>query len=115
MAIVVRSKLIPETYTPKSEIDADNPASFTLKPLNGLEYTDIMCHLIDDGDGNQRISVTGLNKLIKYGLVSAEGLTDEKGKQIKKPGAEMLDPVLLSEIATRILDISNISENERKN
>lgn len=115
MAIVVRSKLIPEVYTPKSEIDAPSPTVFTLKPLNGIEYTDVMCHLMDDGDGNQRISSIGLRKLIKYGVTHVDGLIDEKGKNVKKFTPEMLDPVLLSELASKILEISDIQEAERKN
>ncbi len=115
MAITVSTKLTPEMYTPLQEREETNPTRFQLKPLTGAEYIDIMCHMISDGEGGQRLSKDGIEKIIRYSVLSVENLLNEKGNPIKKFRSDMLGPILLSELAAHIMEISEIGDTERKN
>lgn len=115
MAIQVTTKLITEDYIPVIEREELSPATFTLKPLNGAEYLDVMCHMIDDDEGGQRLSRQGIEKIFKYGVKEVNNLLDSDNKPLTKVKPEMLSPILLSEIASRIMAISEVTEQERKN
>lgn len=111
MAITINTKIAPEQYTPARERGSEDPTTFTLKPLNGFEYLDVISHATQDGG---QLSITGMRKCIGYGLTGADNLKDENGRDVKLDAGQ-LDPVLLAELAGRILTISHLSEDERKN
>lgn len=114
MTITLYSKLTPVDYIPISEREADTPTTFKLKPLNGAEYLDVMCHMVNDENGGQRLSRTGLEKIMRYGVKGVNNLIDENGKPINKVKPDMFGPILLSEIASEIMSISEVDEQEKK-
>ena len=115
MTLQVNTKLVTEDYIPESEKETTNPATFVLKPLNGSEYLDVMCHMIDDDEGGQRLSRQGIEKIFKYGVKGAINIIDSDNKPIKDLTPDMFGPVLLSEIASHVMAISEVTEKERKN
>lgn len=114
MAITVFSKITPILYTPKSEEKAENPTKFQLKPLDGLQYMDVLTHTSTDQNDNVTLSHLGMRLALKHGLLNAVGLLDELGNDIEL-SAQMLDVTLLIELSGKIMEISNLTESERKN
>ena len=117
MAIKVKSKIVPVWYTPKSEEKEENPASFKLKPLNGLEYTDVIANTSNDAGGESKLSERGVRLAIKHGLLDAKNLIDEHGNEIKLKhvGHGVLPMNILIELAGQIIDLSSMSDDDIKN
>lgn len=111
MAITLSNKVAPEQYTPIREKDSENPTTFKLKPLDGFEYLEVIGHASADGG---KLTSEGIKLCLKYGLQDATNLQDGKTKKVKLD-PKRLDPLLLAELAGRIMDISHIGEDERKN
>ncbi len=117
MTITAFSGLAPEKYIPRSEREEDSPAEFTLKPLNGLEYMEVIGQLINDEDLGWQITGRGLRIAISYGVIGWTEFNDADGKEIKfsKNNVKLLPSVILGELADKIINISEIGEAERKN
>lgn len=117
MSITAISKLIAEDYIPQSDIDSDNPTKFRLRPLNGMQYMEVMSELIRNDDGQLRISGKGMKMALQYGLIGWSNFRDEDGNELKFNilNVEKIPPVILSELASEIISRSEIGEEERKN
>lgn len=113
MALKVNTKLLPVDYIPNIERDDPNPTVFTLKPLNGAEYLDVIAYMTN-ADGVQRLSRAGIEKIFAYGVRNVSNVIDQDGQLVKKATADLFDPIILSEIAGEILSISEIGDSEKK-
>ena len=112
MAIVVQSKLTSEMYTPEQERSAKDPTRFKLRPLSGVQYLDVISYFVE-GTNGQKLSAKGMEQVLSYGVVKAENLFNDKGKQTQ--ALEYLDPITTAELVSRIMELSEIRESERKN
>lgn len=117
MTIHAKNTFTPVIFTPDSEKDSDDPTTFTLKPLNGLEYMQVLNNTTIDDNGVTKLSATGLELALRHGLTGANNLIGENGKPITLNRFTMktLSAVLLIEIANAILEASEIDGEERKN
>ena len=119
MAITAISKLTAEDYVPESDrdSDADDQTSFSLKPLNGMQYREVIAELKTDGDGESSLTGQGLKLAIKYGLAGWENFSDENEKVLKfnKLNVSKIPPIILTELAGEIINRSEVGAEERKN
>lgn len=121
MAILAITALTAKKYVPlseqDSEVDANELTSFDLKPLNGLEYMEVISELKTDSEGVSRLSGEGLKKSIRYGLVGWDNFNDEQGRKVKfnKFNVSKVPPLVLAELASEIINVSETGNEERKN
>lgn len=117
MAITAISKLTAEDYIAQSDREDESPTRFRLRPLNGLQYMEVISELSRGDDGQLRISGKGMKLALQYGLVGWSNFRDSDGKEIKfnPVNVEKIPPVILSELAGEIINRSEIGEDERKN
>jgi len=116
MAIKTISVLAATWFVPKSEKDDMNPARFEVRPLDGMQYMEVMNETSGTGV-DLRISGRGLKLALQHGLVGWETVQDKDGKNIEFSRNEVnrLPPILLTELAAEILDISELGEEAIKN
>lgn len=117
MSITITSGLVEEQYIPISEKESENPTSFTLSPLDGMQYMEVIAELKRDEEGTFRISPKGLQFALKYGLKGWVNLTNNTGENIvfNEFNKRFLPARILAELANKIVDISELGESERKN
>lgn len=106
-------KVAPFDYTLESDKDAQQKTVFKLRPLSAIEY-------IKASD----MHVFGRAECFDYVLRTAmqgwEHFTDAQGKEIKfsRKSAEnigWLTTEQITELANKVLEVSNLDETERKN
>ena len=78
MPIQVNNSFIPVTYIPEGEKDSDDPTTFELKPLNGMEYMQVLNNTVIDDNDVTKLSATGLELALKLGLMGAKNMLDSK-------------------------------------
>jgi hypothetical protein len=109
----INTGLSEEWFSP---LNTETDARFKLKPLDNLTMADI----ISDGSmkgGNFSLSKAGRRLLLAQGLVGWEGITDENDAPVEftqKHFKSIPYPILL-EIAMKLIEISSVSEEDRKN
>lgn len=116
MTITALSGLVEQEYIPEDDKDSENPTVFRLKPLNGMQYMEVMSEVKRVGDF-LRVSGDGLKLAIKYGLVGWKDFYDENGKDVKfNPHTVLRVPSdVLAELADKIISISRLEGTEIKN
>ena len=117
MAITAISRLIAEDYVTEGDRGSDEPTSFSLKPLNGMQYMEVIAELKTNGDGEASLTGEGLKLAIKYGLVGWKNFCDEDGANLKfnKLSVTFIPPTILAELASEIISRSEVGAEERKN
>jgi len=117
MSITAAKGFIPEKYIPESQKNETPPAEFTLKPLTGLEYMEVMSEMYRDDKGQIHMPGTALTLAINYGLKGWKNFIDEDGEDVgfSKQAIAFLPAVELSELADKIIAISELGVAERKN
>lgn len=109
--------LLPEWFTP--EDDDGNPivASFKLRPLNGMEYLEVMSLGVVSGK-NFNTSHEGKEFLVRRGLVDWKTMEASNGDpipfSIDNAYTELSAGVLL-EIANKVFLKASLAEEARKN
>ncbi|MBL1293070.1 MAG: hypothetical protein COB61_004275 [Thiotrichales bacterium] len=116
MAISIVNKLSTVWYVPRPEIEAASPSRFSLRPLNGMQYMEVIQETTGAGL-DIRISGRGLKLALEYGLVDWEGITNAAGEKVNYSRIELqkLPPELLTELANQIIIQSDVTEDEIKN
>lgn len=109
MAIKARSKLINDHYEIKLDETDEKPSIFILKPLNAIEYLDVLGEM----DGRQ-YRPSAIKKIIDTCFVGFENIIDENNQPVSALDYEMLPPMILLELLNRVIEISTISETEKK-
>lgn len=117
MPIVARSNFTPVDYIPTSERDEENPTKFQLKPLNGMEHMRVLNHITTNADGETMVDDTGIELALKHGLIGATNLVDEDGNDVglNRFTRNSIPFGVLVELATKILAITNMTGDARKN
>jgi len=115
MAIVPTEKMAPAMYTPPDQEGNPDPTRFRLKPLDGMEYLEVMPHIVVK-DGFINYDGEGMVKLIRFGLVGWENFRDD-GEEIPfSPfNVRRLTPLRLQGIAREIANRSQLTEDEAGN
>lgn len=117
MAITAITKLAVADFVPDREIGADLPATFRLRPLTGPQYLEMISEMVRDSEGQTRLSGRGLRRVIEWGLVGWSNILDENGQPFKfsQQNVALIPPLVLSEIASEIINRSEIGEEQEKN
>jgi len=124
MPINAIGELITRKYTPDSELDNDgNPVdgatTFDIRPLSGVDYNRVIAHQKYD-PVEQTVSTTGDGVMLalSHGLVGWDGLIDPvTGLSLKYNHVNLnrLPPVIIRELAGKIIEISELGTEAAKN
>lgn len=103
--------LAPEWFEPEQD-DSDVKTRVKLKPLNGLEYLEILPYI----RGSFLIG-DGVKLALNYGLMDWENVMDADGKPLKftRQNVQLLPAKVLSNIAAEIIDRSTFEGEKAKN
>lgn len=115
MAIRIKTGVSPVWFVPKSQESEEQPARFRLKPLTGGDLLDVQGEIDIERD---TVTGKGLKFLIKKGLVGWEQIEDENGRALACSGPAALlylDQSILTELASKIMEISTFREDQAKN
>lgn len=117
MAITALSGLAPYWYTPEEERGEPAAAQFKLKPLNGMQFIEVMHHGEMLPDGERFVTdYSGLQLLLKYGLLDWKNIDAENGDPLpfSRRNFEVLPAEILQEIGREIMRRSALAEADRK-
>lgn len=109
--------LAPEWYTPKSQLDAEEPTRFKLKPLDQLTFLEVVSLSSINADDMLIPSAAARRIILKNGLVDWENLIGVDGKPIDySPIVVKTIPFSeLTGICNKIVEISAPGEETIKN
>lgn len=117
MAITALAGLAPYWYTPEEEQGEPAAAQFKLKPLNGMQYLEIMHEgkVTQDGQGFVT-NYQGRQMLLKYGLLDWKNVETETGDPLPFSirNLDMIPADILLELGNEILSKSSLAEADRK-
>lgn len=110
-------QLIAINYTPRADQGSDNPTTFKLRPLDGLQYMEVMHELTESKGSGVRISAAGKLLALKYGLADWNNFNDAQGNAIpfSPVNFKLIPPVILNELAIEIMNRSEFGEGDQKN
>ena len=117
MEITAISKLTTADYIPENDKESSEPTAFKLKPLNGMQYMEVIAELKTDENGEASLTGKGLGLAIKFGLAGWDNFCDEDGKNLKfnRLNIVKIPPIILTELAGEIINRSEVGAEERKN
>jgi hypothetical protein len=106
-------KLAPFDYSLESDADAQQKTVFKLRPLNGVEY-------IKASDIHMQGRAECFHYVLNIALLGWSHFVDAQGNEIefsRKPfeNIERLTVNQVTELANKVLAVSNLDETERKN
>ena len=115
--ITALSNIAAEFYTPTTEIDEENPTRFKLKPLNGIDYMNVITESGTNADGNFVLSASSGQRALKSGLVDWENFTFADGKDVKFSihNFKLIPAEILAELIGQIMSISSTDASAEKN
>lgn len=115
MALTLKSSLAAEWYTLNDQGGDENPARVKIKPLNGEQVDQAMEGAVFEGSG-AGLSARGIKSAIRDSVIDWENINDESGPIVCKiTNHRRLPWDRRVEIASVIIDRSNLSEEEQKN
>lgn len=114
MAVTLKHKLAPAWY----KIEGFE-AEFNLRPLTELEMIDVYNETNISGRGRSTrilLSSAGIRNSLMLSLNDWRDVVDEKGEQLKfnRDAIPDLDAILLRGLAQKVIEISTLSEAEKK-
>lgn len=117
MAIKALPKFIPEWFTPESQEEESTPTRFKLQGLTGPQFLEVQSEVSQSGGGMILVTGRGLNIAVNYGLTDWENFTDDDGEELPctRGNIARIPMEILSELSSKIMDLSSVSEDERKN
>lgn len=117
MPITAIDNLSPSWYTPECEKDEENPTRFNLRPLDGLEYMEVIAEVTKLESGDFSISSRGMQKAIRSGVVGWENFLGSNGKDIKfsPHNINKIPPLILQELASEVIERSELGAEAEKN
>ena len=115
--ITALSNIAAEFYTPLSEIDEDTPTRFKLKPLNGIDYMNVITESGTNAEGNFTLSAASSQRALKSGLVDWENFNFSDGKTVKFSihNFKSIPATTIAELLGQIMLISSVDEGDSKN
>ena len=108
MSIKVTGKLLEENFTPEGQLGKPNASVFKLKALNTIQYMDVV-----DSMKGALFTAESLQKIANYSFISATNLVDENNKPAEL-NVETLPPLIVIELCNHVLDMSTVSDEEKK-
>ena len=116
MSDIFNFSLEEQDFIPEQFEKDEAPATFVLKPLSGRDALRIKSGYKFSDDGMMSISSSVLEHAIQKGLVDWKNVCND-GREIpfKKNKVFELPGSLLQQIAMKIIEISDIQEEEEKN
>lgn len=111
MAIKLLNKITPYWYTPESEQSEAKPTRYKMKPLPQLTLFQAR-DLIRDGKMEESLTLVITNSLIDW-----ENQLDEDGNPVAFDLSEVINlpAEILEELGGNSMNLSELSETERKN
>ncbi len=109
------NKLGPAAYVIPTCADRKNPPTFRIRPLTGLEYYEVVTGgYVNDKDIVNR---EGVEIVLGYGVLDGKNLNHKKTsyKKLTSEQRENLPMLWISQLVTKIMDISNLNGEEIKN
>lgn len=115
MALTLKTSMTEEWYELEGQEGDENPARVKLKPLNGEQLDRAMEGAILEG-ANAGMSSKGIKSALRDGIADWENINDENGPVECKPKKyHLLSWSSRAELATVIINRSNMSEDQQKN
>jgi hypothetical protein len=120
VAVRAITKLVAEWFTPSDQLelpDGENPTRYLLKPLNGLQFMELMPLGTINTQDHFAPTHAGRMLLLRYGLQGWEGVLDENGEPLEfnRRMFTAIPPSHLIECAHEILARSALEAAEAKN
>ena len=114
MAIKATTGLVPHWYTPASEEDDDNPASFEITPLKSPQIAGLQSEF-DRATGE--ISGRGLYEAAKMGVTNWKNVNDHEGKALpfSRANIDVIPYQVLVELGGEVLASSFLTGEDEKN
>ena len=114
MTVKALTGLVPEWYTPASEVDEDTPAEFHIKPLTAPQIAGIQGEF-DRETGE--ISGNGLYEAARMGVIGWKNVTDHNDRTLKysKRTLDQLPYAIVLELGGKVLELSFLTDEEVKN
>lgn len=105
----------PIWFKPEGQAEGETPAEFKLRPLTQPEYLEVINDHYDPE--RKRFTGKGIMAAVRYGLLDWRGYVDSDGKEQKfTRGAVNEVPFdVLTDIGIKVIEITQNSEEERKN
>lgn len=115
MAITVLTGLAEEWFTPEDERGEDTPTRFKIRPLNGMEFLEVMAEGEQVGDSFVT-NHAGRTLLLRRGLVDWENLLEENGRPLKFSVHNLakIPANILAELSNEIMQRSALAMEEKK-
>jgi hypothetical protein len=114
MTIKALTGLVPEWYTPTSEEDADNPASFEIMALTSPQIAKLQGEF-DRETGE--ISGVGLYESAVLGIKNWRNVTNHEGEVLafSRRNIDLLPYTTIIEVGGKVLANSFVTEDDQKN
>ena len=115
MKITALENFAPRWWAPEDQ-DPDHLVEFEIRPLDGEQYAELAQYVITVDD-QTRFGADAVKVALRHGLVGWRGLKTQSGADVEcRPGNHKLLPFeIRSLIFARILEISNLDEDQEKN
>lgn len=113
------ARLVSDWYTPKSDIGSDTPTKFHLKPLNKVAIMQLSGMMKYDENGVAFFSYEGIMHTLQLGVIGWSNFFDADDKEVvftsnKHLNITRLPEDVIDELFVEILDMSKISEDDKK-
>ena len=114
MAITALSGFEPEWFEPEGQEEGEKTA-FHLKPLTGPQYMEVLTHQIVVG-GQIGLTAAGVNRAVDFGLIGWKNFKNADGQVIEHSPRNhiFIGPITLTDIADRIIEISELDPAQKK-
>ncbi len=115
MAIKALAGITPEWYTPSGQEKDAVKTRFKIRPLDGGEYAEIM-DAVELKNGVVRVTHAGRERALSMALVAWENFSNKDGElKFNQDNMRLIPFAERTDIVTRIINISNLTDEEVKN
>ncbi len=116
MSLTLKTSLTAEWYTFEGQENEESPARVKLKPLNGEQLDNAMEGAVLEGS-NAGLSSRGIKSALRNSIVDWEGINSDRGDVVacKFTNHHLLPWARRNELATVIINRSDLSEEQQKN
>ena len=112
MTIKAVTDFIASWFTPDDQEGEETPARFLIKPLNGVQYAEIVTEF---NQATSMLTASGISKTLKYGLKDWEGIEGSEGAlTYDAKNLKYLPGDYHHLIAAEIISRSSVQEDEIK-
>jgi len=103
-------------YVPLSEKEKDRPCRFKIRPLTGEELENALYKHEFSKSGGLMIHPDGIKSALSNGILDWENVCDDRGEvTFSRLSIRLLPYEIRAELASEIINMSFMSEEEEKN